>query len=234
MLELQRAERALALEEAGFSPEAIQASVAEQQEPATVEGTADGQVQTNAVVSVEWQSEARPLTPAEAALSAADTAMADESRQRCCRRAKDYVATFGGLIDRATSEGRIPDANHYRRVLMTFVPNYVDTYGELIGEARTAGRETEAMKLCRDLLALVPDWQRVGVMVELLAHDEAYFSRILAGLVTKDEYVKAFRRRYDQARRSNGDCDEREEAMERLCKVLATYVPDFERSPEWK
>jgi hypothetical protein len=54
------------------------------------------------------------------------------------------------------------------------------------------------------------------------------------GLATKDEFVKAFRRRYDKVRREQGDKDERVAKMERICKVLATYVPDFERSPEWK
>ncbi len=43
-----------------------------------------------------------------------------------------------------------------------------------------------------------------------------------------------FRKLYDQAMRDKGDRDERREKMSHICKVLATYVPDYERSPEWK
>ena len=43
-----------------------------------------------------------------------------------------------------------------------------------------------------------------------------------------------FRKIYDAARRDKGDRDERDEKVAHICRVLATYVPDFERSPEWK
>jgi hypothetical protein len=225
MLELQRAERRLALEEAGLSPDDVAAADAAQQGQETDAG--EGQAQTNAVAEVKWKGGAQEQS------GAAD---ADEDKKARRQRARDYVASFGPMIDKAEREGRAQDAARYRRVLMTFVPDYVDVYGELISEAHAANREDDAKKACAELLALVPEWLRVGTMVELLNRDEGYFSRVLSadGLATKDEFVKAFRRRYDKVRREQGDKDERVAKMERICKVLATYVPDFERSPEWK
>lgn len=229
MLELQRAERALALEEAGLSPaSADEASVAVPVAEATPAA------ETNAAVAVAWPAADPPPTPTAAGLSQAEAARAARARDGVRRHARDYVATFGALIDRANREGRPQDAAHYSRMLMTFVPDYATTYMDLMDEARAAGRDEEATRACAALMALEPDWRRVGTMVRLLARNEAYYSRTLAGLVTKDEYVKAFRRLYDEARRSTADRDEREATMARLCSVLATYVPDFEKSSEWK
>ena len=232
MLELQRAERALALEESGASLEDIQAAM---NNPLSSEtGTEADAPQTNAVVNVTWRKSGGEIMPVTAELSKAETTYVDASRQRIKSHARDYVVLFGKLIDRADRDGHVQDAVRFREMLVTFVPDVAIIFCERIKEARAAGREDDAKKACADLIALMPDWKRVGTMVELLVRDEEYFSKTLAGLVTKDEYVKAFRRLYDKARRSNADRDEREEKMERICKVLATYVPDFESSPEWK
>jgi hypothetical protein len=231
MLELQRAERALAMEEAGLSPTAEAAPSADA-DAVPAEGAQPAE--TNAVVSVAWPEPEASSSPATAKLAKETDATASNVRQEQRRHARDYVATFGAMIDRANREGRPQDAAHYGRMLMTFVPDYATVYIELVDEARAAGRDEDALRSCAALMALEPDWKRVGTMVRLLERNEGYYSRALAGITTKDEYVKAFKRLYDEARRSTADRDEREAAMERLCRVLATYVPDFEKSSEWK
>ena len=233
MLELQRAERALAMEEAGLSPTAEVAAAPSADADA---GPAEGAqpAETNVLVSVSWPEPEASSSPATAKLAKETDATASNVRQEQRRHARDYVATFGAMIDRANREGRPQDAAHYGRMLMTFVPDYATVYIELVDEARAAGRDEDALRSCAALMALEPDWKRVGTMVRLLERNEGYYSRALAGITTKDEYVKAFKRLYDEARRSTADRDEREAAMERLCRVLATYVPDFEKSSEWK
>ena len=138
------------------------------------------------------------------------------------------------MAARAESEGRAADAEYYRRTLTTLVPEYVEVYAELIDEARKAGREKDEARHVGDLVAMVPEWRRVTVFEKLLLRDEAYYSRALAGRIGRDEYVKVFRKLYDQAMRDKGERDERRGKMAHICKVLATYVPDYERSPEWK
>lgn len=232
---LQRAERRLALEEAGLlAPEdnAGDGGAAPAEESA---GTAaDGSAPTNAVVAVTWP-EARPdATPAGVKVAEIQRKIDDTHRTAQNRAARRRIADFGRRIDRAVSEGRLADAAHERRALISLVPDYVDIYIELLDEAREAKDEAVQKKRLDELVALVPDWRRVAVLVRLIQHDEAFYSRALAGRVEKDDYVKAFRKIYDAARRDKGDRDERDEKVAHICRVLATYVPDFERSPEWK
>ena len=118
---------------------------------------------------------------------------------------------------------------------MELVPDYVEAYATLIDETRQAkDREKDAGRLVTNLLALVPDWQRISVCEKLLLRDEAYYSKALAGRIDRDEYVKVFRKLYEQARRDKDDRDERRAKMAHLCEVLSIYVPEFEKSPEWK
>lgn len=126
------------------------------------------------------------------------------------------------------------DANYYRATLISLVPDYVSIYRELVEEARKAKDEEVAGRRLDELISLIPSWQRVAVFVQLIRQDETYYSRMLAGRVEKGEYVKAFRKIYDEARRDKGDRDERNAKVEHICKVLATYVPDYEKTTEWK
>ena len=195
---------------------------------------ADGNAPTNAVVAVTWP-EARPdATPAGAKVAEIQRKIDDTHRTAQNRAARRRIADFGRRIDQAVSEGRLADAAHERRALVSLVPDYVDVYIGLLDEARAANDEAAQKKRLDELVALVPDWRRVAVLVRLIQHDEAFYSRALAGCVEKDDYVKAFRKIYDAARRDKGDRDERDEKVAHICRVLATYVPDFERSPEWK
>lgn len=236
MLALQRAERLLALDEAGALTAAdLEAGAAagtaptEQAQPAATEG------KTNAVVKVDWPEAATGKTPADEKVLEIAQQMDEKTSAEARRRTRDYIKSFGALADEATQQGRLVDAAHYRRTLTALVPDYQDVYAELIDEVRQQkGQEKEEAHLVKSLLATVPKWQRVAVCERLLLRDETYFSKALAGQVDRDEYVKAFRKLYDQAMRDKGDRDERRAKVAHICEVLSTYVPDFERSPEWK
>lgn len=231
MLELQRAEKLLALEDAG-----VQIGVPEDNaagsEPVTdspVEGGA-----TNAVVEVDWVEPTSRETPAGAKVADRGRAIGKTALAESRTRALQHIAQFETLIAQAQKEKRSEDVAYYRKTLVSLVPGYVAIYAELIEKSHAENREKDAERFCTSLLSLPPEWAQVGVLVTLIQRDEAYYSRLLAGRVPKDIYVKAFRKLYDQARRDKGDRDERDERVEHICSVLATYVPDFERNPEWK
>ncbi len=231
MLALQRAERLLALEESGALTAADLETAAA--EPGDTGAKQEGA--TNAVVKVDWPDDAVAASSSDSAAAKADKKMSETAAAENNRRAREYIATFGSLAERAVAEGRPADADYYRRTLTSLVPGYVEAYAELIDEARKAGgREKDEARYVTELMAIVPDWRRVAVCESLLQRDEVYYSRALAGRMARDEYVKVFRKLYDQAMRDKGDRDERREKMSHICKVLATYVPDYERSPEWK
>ncbi len=232
LLALQRAEKLLALEESGALDAAGEDDGMEEASEPSAEGPAAGE--TNAVVAVTWPETHSDETPAGKKIAARQRQLDDQIVQTRARRARRHIREFGALVDQAVADGRATDARYYRRTLTSLVPNYVAVYEELIDEARKADDAKGADKLLDDLIALVSDWQRVAVFVELIQRDEAYYSRALAGRVKKDEYVKAFRKIYEEARRDKGDHDERDAKVAHICKVLATYVPEFETSPEWK
>lgn len=232
MLALKRAERLLALEEAGLLPEdgaGEGEAAAAQPAPA-----AEEQPATNAVVAVNWPDPATAETPAGVRLAEWTQRRQAQEGQARRRRTRSYIRSFGELIAAAEKEARAADAAHYRRTLVALVPEYVDVYADLVEEARQAGRAEEEGRICDALMALVPDWQRVTVIAKLIGRDEAYYSKALAGRVTKGEFVRAFRKLYDAARRDKGDMDERDRKVAHICQVLATYVPGFESEPDWK
>ena len=232
MLALKRAERLLALEEAGLLPEdgaGEDEAAAAQPAPA-----AEEQPATNAVVAVNWPDPATAETPAGARLAEWTQRRQAQEGQARRRRTRSYIRSFGELIAAAEKEARAADAAHCRRTLVALVPEYVDVYADLVEEARQAGRAEDEGRLCDALMALVPDWQRVTVVAKLIGRDEAYYSKALAGRVTKGEFVRAFRKLYDAARRDKGDMDERDRKVAHICQVLATYVPGFESEPDWK
>lgn len=235
MLALQRAERLLALDEAGALTAAdLENAMASANEAANA-ASAEGTPATNAVVKVDWPAEASTESPSTVKEGEFAKKIEEKASEDSRRRAREYVHTFGDLAATAAQQNRPADAAHYRQTLVALVPDYVDVYAELIDEARQAKDKTEEeARLVSDLVALVPAWQRVTVFGKLLQHDEGYFSKALAGRVTREEYVKTFRKLYDLAMRDKGDRDERRAKMAHLCQVLATYVPDFEKSPEWK
>ncbi len=238
---LQRAERRLALEEAGLlAPEDNAgdggAAPAEGHAAGAAAGpaAAAGAAPTNAAVAVAWP-EARPdATPAGVKVAEIQRKIDDTHRTAQNLAARRRILDFSRRIGRAVAEGRHADAAHERRALVSLVPDYEDVYIALLDEARAAGDEAAQNQRLDELVALVPDWRRVAVLVRLIQHDEAFYSRALAGRVEKDDYVKAFRKIYDAARRDKGDRDDRDEKVARICRTLATYVPDYERSPEWK
>lgn len=223
LLQLQRAEKLLALEESGMLEQAEE-----------VNGDDDAPPVTNAVVNVKWPEERYEKTVADEKV--------DELRHKLNERmvsvqtvhARKHINYFSKLASKADEMNRAADAKYYRSTLISLVPNYVEEYCALMNEARKNGDASEAAKRIDELIAIVPDWQRVSVFVDLMRLDEDYYSRELAGRISKDEYVKTFRKIYDEARRDKGDRDERDAKVEHICKVLATYVPDFENSPEWK
>lgn len=233
MVELQKAERLLALEESGGAIAAVDA--ADDEPGASTETTTDGAAApTQQVVSVTWPDAADERSPATRHVLEADRAHVARLAADRRRRSREHVVNFEAMVERAEREGRTADVAYYRRTLVSLVPDYPLVCAELIEEARRDNRPKDADYFCTALMAFTPEWARVGVMLELLARDEAYYSKMLAGRVTKDEFVKAFRKRYDRARRGKGDQDERDAEMAHICSVLATYVPDYERSPEWK
>ena len=236
MLALQRAERLLALDESGALTAADLEAGTSAGGAAEAMSSADATGEkTNAVVKVDWPEASNGQTPGDQKVDEIDQKMTEKANAERRRRARTYIKSFGELADAATEQGRMEDAVHYRRTLTALVPDYVEVYSELIDEARKdKDRTKEETRLVKSLLATVPNWQRVTTCEKLLLRDEAYFSKMLAGQVNRDEYVKAFRKLYDQAMRDKGDHDERREKMAHLCQVLSTYVPDYERSPEWK
>ncbi len=241
MVALQRAERLLALEESGHLARARAEAGAEDEsapdEGDTAAATDESSTEapeTNAVVAVTWPPEKLPEPPDGEKVAALQKKLDDVRLREHVRGARRCVAVFGERIDRAVADGRLVDAQSDRRALVSLVPDYMDVYIDLIDEARKAGNETVQGKRLDELIALVPAWRRTALFVRLLTHDEAYFSRALAGRIEKNEYVRAFRKIYDAARRDKGDRDERDEKVARICRTLATYVPDFETSPEWK
>ena len=233
MLALQRAERMLALEEAGLLPEdgAGDAPAAPGAAAPSDDAAPAG---TNAAVAVAWPESASDETPAGAQIDQAMRRRDEVAARARSHRAREYIRSFCALIDEAEREGRAEDARHHRRLLVALVPDYVAVFKELIAEARKAGRAEDESRHLAALLGLIPDWQRVAVFAQLVRQDEAYFSKALAGRVRKDEYVRAFRKLYDEARREKGDRDERDQKVAHVCGVLATYVPDYETSPDWK
>lgn len=237
MLALQRAERLLALDESGALTAADLEAGASAGGAAATTAPAEEKAgeKTNAVVKVDWPETSNGQTPGDLKVGEIGQKMVEKANAETRRRARAYIKSFGDLADAAAEQGRVADAAHYRQTLTALVPDYVEVYSELIDEARKGKDQTkEETHLVKSLLATVPNWQRVATCEKLLLRDEAYFSKMLAGQVGRDEYVKAFRKLYDQAMRDKGDHDERREKMAHLCQVLSTYVPDFEHSPEWK
>ncbi len=235
MLALQRAERLLALDEAGALTAADLEAAANGDNPANAPAAPSAGETTNAVVKVDWPNAEDRVPKSDVAVGSLMKKLDEKTAAANHRRAREYIKTFTELADRAENENRLADAQHYRRTLAGLVPDYVEVYAELIDEARQAkNREADEAKLAKDLFELVPDWQRIAVCERLLQRDETYFSKLLAGKVDREVYVKAFRKLYDLAMRDKGDHDERRAKMAHICKVLATYVPDFEKLPEWK
>ena len=232
LLALQRAEKLLALEESGALGSADEANGAgespEADTPLSAEST------TNAVVAVAWPATGSAQTPADEKVAEASKILEDKASSERTRKARRHIDDFGALIAKAVAENRVADATYYRRSLVSLVPDYVAIYRELVEEARKADDAKTAGRRLDELIALIPSWQRVAVFVQLIRQDETYYSRMLAGRVEKGEYVKAFRKIYDEARRDKGDRDERNAKVEHICKVLATYVPDYEKTTEWK
>lgn len=231
MLELQRAEKLLALEESGVRLETSESSAEDGVSPSN---SNESTRQTNVVVKVEWPDASESETPAQAKVSEIVRSMSAKATADRRVRALQQIAKFEALIAQALTEKRSSDADYYRKTLVSLVPEYVTLYAERIEKAHAENRETEAGQFCSSLVSLPPDWARIGVLVTLITRNEAYYSRLLAGRVSKDDFVKAFRKLYDEARRDKGDQDEREEKLAHICSVLATYVPDFESNPEWK
>ncbi|MGN0845784.1 MAG: hypothetical protein ACI4RA_00175 [Kiritimatiellia bacterium] len=234
MLALQRAEKLLALEESGALAAAGEEGAAGEEAGTPGEPPAAGEAQSNAVVAVTWPAPPSAETPAGEKVAAARRTLEESLNAERARQMRQHIHAFGPLVDQAVADGRAADAVYYRQTLTSLVPDYIDVYAELVDEARKAGDAKAESKRLDELIALVPDWQRVAVFVQLIRRDEAYYSRVLAGRVGKDEFVKAFRKIYDEARRDKGERDERDAKVEHICKLLATYVPDFEHSPEWK
>lgn len=237
MLALQRAEKLLALEESGALAAAgtETENAADATKQTSAESSVEAKGETNAVVAVKWPEAVVGETPAGARIEEVMCRVAEKTQTARVRRARAHINSFSALIDKASAEeGRETDVAYYRRTLVSLVPDYVDVYMELISEARASGDAKAESKRLDELVALVPAWQRVSVFVQLVRRDESYYSRVLAGRVTRDEYVKTFRKLYDEARREKGDRDERDAKVEHVCKILATYVPDFESSAEWK
>ena len=232
LLALQRAEKLLALEESGALGSADEANGTG--ESPEVEPSLPAESATNAVVAVTWPAAGAAQTPADEKVAEARKILEDKASSERIRGARRHIDDFGALIAKAVAENRVADANYYRRSLISLVPDYVAIYRELVEEARKADDVKTAGRRLDELIALIPAWQRVAVFVQLIRQDETYYSRMLAGRVEKGEYVKAFRKIYDEARRDKGDRDERDAKVEHICKVLATYVPDFEKTTEWK
>lgn len=233
MLELQRAEKLLALEESGARPGTPEDNAGDGETVAPA-GEAEAEQKTNAVVKVDWPAADGDETPAQAKLSEIVRTMGSQAAADRRAQALRHIAKFEALIAQSEKEQRPADADYYRKTLASLVPEYVSIYADLIEKAHAENREADAEHYCSALVALPPDWARVGVLVTLVQRNEAYYTRLLAGRVSKNDFVKTFRKLYDQARRDKGDRDERDEKVEHICSVLATYVPDFEHNPEWK
>jgi hypothetical protein len=144
------------------------------------------------------------------------------------------METFGPLIAEADREGRTAEAQRLRRALLSLLGDPVSAYVPLIEEALQKGVRDRAVRLCAEMVALVPQWRRVSVMAELLKRHTPRYGELLAGLTTQADFVRAFRKLYDEARLASPDSDERERATADLCTVLARYVPDYATHPAWR
>ena len=233
LLALQRAEKLLALEESGALGKEAEPEEAGTPETQSAESTS-AENATNVVVAVTWPDALPMETPAGEQVAEAQRKRDERMAQDHARTKRRHIDAFGALIAKAQEEGRVADVNYYRGTLISLVPDYVSIYRELIEEARKAKDEEVAGRRLDELISLIPSWQRVAVFVQLIHQDETYYSQMLAGRVQKGEYVRTFRKIYDEARRDKGDRDERDQKLAHLCEVLAVYVPDFEQSPEWK
>ncbi|MDO4991303.1 MAG: hypothetical protein Q4E45_12460 [Eubacteriales bacterium] len=233
LLALQRAEKLLALEESGALERGEASEEAGMAETRPAEPTSSDDA-TNVAVSVAWPDAPSGETSVGEQVAEAHRKMIERTSQERVRADRRHVNAFGALIDKAMKDGRMVDAGYYRSTLIALVPDYVSIYRELIEEARKAKDEEAAGRRLDELISLIPSWQRVAVFVQLIHQDEAYYSRMLAGRIQKGEYVRTFRKIYDEARRDKGDRDERDAKVEHICKVLATYVPDYENVTEWK
>lgn len=232
LLALQRAEKLLALEETGALEDGGETNGREGgEEESPAQSVA---VETNANVAVAWPSVDSSRTLADKKVAEAGRSLEKKAASERKREARRHIDDFGALIEKAIAENRVADASYYRRTLISIVPEYVAIYRELVEEARKAGDAKTAGRRLDELISLIPSWQRVAVFVQLIRLDETYYSGMLAGRVAKGEYVRTFRKIYDEARRDKGDRDERNAKVEHICKVLATYVPDFEKATEWK
>ena len=224
MLELKRAEQLLALEESGLltgqSEEPAKPENAEEEKPA----------QTNQAVLVAWKPEPSSQESADGTM-AAHQELIDQARQVCSLK---YMETFGPLIAEADREGRTAEAQRLRRALLSLLGDPVNAYVPLIEEALRKGLRDRAVRLCAEMVALVPQWRRVSVMAELLKRHTPRYGELLAGLTTQADFVRAFRKLYDEARLASPDSDERERATAELCTVLARYVPDYATHPAWR
>ena len=231
LLELQRAERRLALEETGGGvPTEDSAGV-----DTTNEHTGNETLsETNAVIAVVWQENTIQSTEAEVKLEAARSKLDARAASEQLRHARDYVSSFGKLIAEAQQAKRNEDVSYYRQTLRTLVPDYQEVYAVLAEEARTQGHPDRELACLREMMSLVPTGGRVSACVRLFMRDEEHYAEMLTKLATRGEYVAVFKKMIDVARRSDADRDEREAKMDHYERTLAKYVPDYEKCPEWK
>lgn len=234
LVALRRAEKRLALEEAGLLEDEGESEGADEAKGAAAEAEKPAATNAVAAAAVRWPD----------ADDAADGRAAPEDRSDALRRQRERraarrdVRELGDLANRAEAEGRAADAARFRAAIKTFAPDYVALYADAISEAKAAGKADEARALLGDLFKVVPEWERADVVVRLLERDEAHYSEALAGRVPKSVYVSAFRTLYDRTRRdveSDGadGRNPRAERMQHLREVLARFVPDYERVYEW-
>lgn len=230
MLELQRAERMLALEEAGISPTAIYDD--EEPIPADGEGVAAAaQGETPPPVEVDWRNGKGEKTPADRKIEKISEGMDGSIGELTMMQARRHVKLLSGMIREAQTDS---EKNNYRRALASLAPNYMEVYRAMIGEALQEKRTADARRLCREMVSTIPVWERTGKLAGLLERDLETYSALLAGNTTQDEFVRAFRRVYDGITHRKGDADERAARTEELCRTLAKYVPEYERHAEWR
>lgn len=235
MLELQRAERRLALEEAGMpvDDEAVPAAAADAAPAAGEDGVAAPAAEPK--VDVAWIEEVEAVAKGDSDLAAAKGSLDGMVADAVRRRESSCVEVFGGLMSRARAEGRDDDAEYYRRTLILLAPDYEDIYIARSAAARAAGNEKQEAALIRELASVVDRSARESLFVRLVKRDGEHYPAVLTSVATKSEYVGVFKKLIDDTRRNgNLDLDDRDAQVERHLRTLARFVPDFESLEEWK
>lgn len=127
LIDLQHAERLLALDEAGLLTNGVSIASLDAAADSMAEGATNEVAETDSDVAqirqqgVVVQPKVEPLTKAEQELKDLTEALDDKRQADVRRRDADYQNMFRDLIEQAEKDGRTRDAAYYRRALQSLL-----------------------------------------------------------------------------------------------------------------